>query len=86
MLTGTQQETVNDLIAHADENLVNLGDIARGVLNMQAQYLSYYVDSVDGYPVLTDGLTLVKGMSYHSYYIAADDVQEFVERVIRARS
>ncbi len=70
---------------------VNLGDIARGEIKRQAQYISRFVDGLDSeYPNLSDGLVFCNiknertGEStgnYHEYRIHKDSVDEFVKRV-----
>jgi hypothetical protein len=65
------------------EIYVRLGDVAVGILHGQCQYVSRYVGGRHGSPDLGDGLRF-KGdpADYHSMRIHADDVAEFVERVL----
>lgn len=71
--------------ANAD-GFVNFGDVARGLLNQQAQYASNYITGLSGTPILTEGLR-IRGDShnYHSLLIHKDDMDEFVSRVIEYR-
>ena len=72
------------------EGFVHLGDIARGLLGGQAQYISRFLDGCDPdhSPNLSDSLR-VKDVfrdgkptgNYHDYKIHKDDVEEFVRRV-----
>lgn len=72
-----------------EEGFVNLGDIARGLIGRQSQYISRFIDKLDPqYPNLGDSLRLKnvfkedKGTgSYHDYKIHKDDIEEFVKRV-----
>lgn len=73
------------------EGYVLLGDIARGELHRQCQYISSFADGLDkDTPHLGDGLRFASMHSkrtgeatgnYHEYRIHADDVAEFVKRV-----
>lgn len=75
------------------EGFVALGDIARGELHRQCQYVSSFVDGLDrDTPNLGEGLKFasirdkrtgeVTG-NYHEYRIHVDDIMEFVQRVKR---
>lgn len=81
-------DMMDRIIAEADDKgFVSFGDVARGLLNMQCQYASYYIDGVGGRPVLADGLRIVGDSgNYHSLKIHKDDIQVFVDRVRGARS
>jgi len=71
------------------EGFVKLGDIARGLLGRQTQYISRFIDKTDlEYPNLGDSLRFKnvfkedKGTgSYHDYMIYKDDIEEFIKRV-----
>lgn len=81
-------DIMDNILQDADaDGFVNFGDVARGVLNMQCQYASYYVGGVGGRPDLSQGLRF-KGdaFNYHSIRIHKDDVVEFVKRVTNSRS
>jgi hypothetical protein len=67
----------------ADEDgMVDFGEVARGILGRQCQYISRYVSGVADTPILADGLR-VSGdkYDYHSLRIHRDDVDTFVSRV-----
>lgn len=84
-LTSRQMETLVSLQADND-GMVSLGDVARQVLQQQAQYVSYYLTGVAGYPKLGDGLRIQSdGFNYHSNRIHKDDAVEFVQRVLNSR-
>lgn len=80
-MTEAQQKVLDSL--KTDENgFVALGDVARGLLNQQAQYASEYMDGRSASPVLVDGLRVdVDHSSYHEYRIHSEDAHEFVARV-----
>lgn len=73
------------------EGYVYLGDIARGLLGMQAQYASRYLDGALpelGYPNFGESLKLKDVFkngkpsgNYHDYKIHKDDIETFIQRV-----
>ncbi len=73
------------------EGFVNLGDIARGELKRQTQYVSAFADGLDPErPFLGQGLRFASMLNkrtggatgnYHSYRIHAEDAEEFLKRV-----
>lgn len=72
-----------------NDGFVRLGDIARGLLRRQTQYVSRFIDNTDSeYPNLGESLRLKnvfregKGTgNYHDYMIHKDDIDTFVKRV-----
>ncbi len=67
-----------------DENdFVNFGDVALGILNKQSQYASRYVDGrIDDRPNLGKGLRFEGDPAdYHFLKIHKDDIAEFIKRV-----
>ena len=74
-----------------NEGFVYLGDIARGLLGMQCQYASRYLDGAFPaleYPNFGESLKLKNVFrdskptgSYHDYKIHKDDIETFVKRV-----
>lgn len=65
------------------DGYVEIGDVARTLLNMQGQYGARYADDSDQeYPNFGTGLR-VKGNAgnYHSMKIHGDDVVRFVTKV-----
>lgn len=64
------------------EAFVPLGDVARGRLGEQCQYIAPLVAGTGRLPALGEGLR-VRGTvaDYHSMRIHRDDVEEFVSRV-----
>lgn len=65
---------------------INLGDVCRSHLEMQAQYGCRYADPYwndKGFPYCAEGLrvTLNPSKDYHNYTIHSDDVDTFVGRV-----
>lgn len=84
-LTSRQMETLASLPVDSD-GMVSLGDVARQVLHQQAQYVSYYLTGIAGYPKLGNGLRIQSdGFNYHSNRIHKDDAAEFVRRVLNSR-
>lgn len=80
-VTDTQNKAIANLVADAD-GMVDFGDMARGVLNQQCQYASYYVEGIADRPRLADDLRITgDAANYHSLRIHQDDVVTFVERV-----
>lgn len=77
------------------EGFVLLGDIARGLLGRQAQYISSFADGLDGdTPNLSEGLNFKNMLNtrtgeatgnFHEYRIHKDDIEEFVKRVTEYR-
>ncbi len=71
-----------------NEGFVSLGDISRGLIGRQCQYVSRLIDGLDSeYPNLGDSLRFKnvfrdgKGTgNYHDYKIHKDDIEEFVKR------
>lgn len=83
--TSRQMETLASLPVDSD-GMMSLGDVARQVLQQQAQYVSYYLTGIAGYPKLGDGLRIQSdGFNYHSNRIHKDDAAEFVRRVLNSR-
>lgn len=82
VLNEKQQEKFNALEADA-QGFVKIGDVTHGLMNMQSQYITRYMDgSNPSIPVLVDGLRVnVDSISHHEYTIHKDDVLEFVARV-----
>ncbi|XLQ19712.1 MAG: hypothetical protein ACKUBY_03915 [Candidatus Moraniibacteriota bacterium] len=71
-----------------DENgFVRFGDVARSLLQQQAQYASRYTDgTLEDYPNLGKELKFEGNSSdYHSLKIHKDDIQEFINRVRKHR-
>jgi len=72
------------------EGYVPLGDVARGLLGMQCQYASHYVNGLGDLPRLADEFRFknLDGASYHEIRIHQDDVEAFVQRMrgLRSRS
>ncbi len=69
-----------------NEGFVDLGDIARGELGRQKQYISLYVGGYGGRPDLSIGLRFNgDARIYHELRIHADDVEEFIHRVREQR-
>ena len=72
-----------------EEGFVKLGDIARGELKRQTQYISRFIDNTDPeYPNLGESLKFKnvfreeKGTgNYYDYKIHKDNIEEFVRRV-----
>lgn len=85
-LTEAQQLAMKALESDAD-GFVKMGDVARNMLNQQAQYVSEYFDGSSDRPVLTEGLrTDISSVTYHGYRIHREDVHEFVARVTAWRN
>jgi hypothetical protein len=74
-----------EAMRHAEENVaeyVDFGEVARGRLGQQCQYVSRYVSGVCGWPVLSAGLRFLGDPHYyHGLRIHRDDVDEFVRRI-----
>lgn len=75
---------MNDLeefLSQSDVEYVSFGDMARELLNMQAQYAAYFLNGAGGLARIADDLR-VKGQvgDYHSLQIHRDDVAVFVSR------
>lgn len=84
-ITPVQLEAIFSLPVD-DDDMVNLGDVARQVLQQQAQYVSFYLTGLAGYPNLSDNLRIeADRFNYHANRIHKDDVVEFVQRVLNSR-
>lgn len=85
-LTEQQQLSIDALIVDED-NMVQLGEVTRNLINMQCQYGSRYLDQkLQDSKFLGEGLRFnVEGSSYHDYRLNKDDVLEFVARVRQYR-
>lgn len=70
------------------DGFVKLGDIARGEIGRQAQYVSRLIDGLlEEYPNLGEGLRFSNVYrnekatgDYHNYKIHKDSIEEFVKR------
>lgn len=83
ILSPIEIELINNLSIKSDEwGYVSFWDLARNIINMQAQYAARYVDwAFDEYPNLWKWLRF-KGNTddYHFLMIHKDDILEFVKR------
>jgi hypothetical protein len=71
-----------DTATNSSAGYVSFGDIARGRLGEQAQYMSRYVGGQLNKPDLSGGLRFLGDPAdYHSLLIHEDDIEEFVSRV-----
>lgn len=68
-------------LAESEAEFLSFGDVARELLNMQAQYASYFLRGAGNFPRIADDLR-IRGnpADYHSVQIHRDDVAEFVAR------
>src|SRR3989338_5286644 len=74
-----------------NEGFVKLGDVTRGLLGRQTQYISRFIDNTDSeYPNFVNSLKFKnvfkegqeKGSgNYYDYKIHKDSIEEFVKRV-----
>jgi hypothetical protein len=66
---------------------VDFGDVARGRCSMQCQYASRYLAGAHGYADLGSDIRWYGALAdYHRLRIHKDDVEAFVERVLKHRS
>lgn len=71
-------------LAEHTADFVSFGDVARELLNMQAQYASYFLRGSGNFPRIADDLRIEGDAgNYHSLEIHRDDVAEFVNRAKR---
>jgi hypothetical protein len=78
-----EQKIVFDNMESDSNGFVRLGDITRGMLGEQTQYISRHFDGVTpSSPVLVDELRIdISSTSYHEYKIHKEDVIPFVARL-----
>jgi hypothetical protein len=80
-LTENQEKALNKLTVR-DDNMITLSDLSFYILGEQSQYVSYYFNSVNDSPVLTENLrTDSSSYNYHQYFIHINDVREFLARL-----
>lgn len=74
-------DNLEAFLAESEAEFLSFGDVARELLNMQAQYASYFLRGAGNFPRIADDLR-IKGnpADYHSIQIHRDDVAEFVVR------
>lgn len=74
-------DNLEAFLAESEAEFLSFGDVARELLNMQAQYASYFLRGAGDFPRIADDLR-IKGdaANYHSLEIHRDDVGEFVAR------
>lgn len=64
------------------DGFIPLGEVARGRLGEQCQYVARYVAGNDRLPALGQGLRITGTLAdYHAMRIHSDDADEFVARV-----